>query len=178
MVDVQALTGRHFCLFITVVIACLMLTPALLISFCDKAEVAQTLIAGTGNHSLPKSREDRPSMSGMVLRRVMRMLWLNRACGDGQLGTCVSHSIGLVVYLVNALLQKRFLFASRETSLPHMLFFQDQHNDRILRRTSASHPVTLDQLMPKSSDAVLQVLQKFNTLSSLQSGDHLRCRRC
>jgi hypothetical protein len=58
----------------TIVMACLMLTPALPISFCDRAEVAQTLIAGAGNHSLLESREVRPSMSGMVLRRVIRML--------------------------------------------------------------------------------------------------------
>jgi hypothetical protein len=77
---IQALAGRHFCLFMTVVIACLMLTPALPMSFCDRAEVAQTLIAGTGDHSLPESRGDSPSMSGRVLRRVMRMLWLDRAC--------------------------------------------------------------------------------------------------
>jgi hypothetical protein len=74
VIDVQALTARHLCLFTTIVIACLMLTPALLISFCDKAEVAQTLMAETGTHSLLESREDRPSMSGIVLRRVMRML--------------------------------------------------------------------------------------------------------
>ena len=77
---IQALSARHFCLFMTVVIACLMLAPALPMSFCDRAEVAQTLMAGTGNHSLSESRGDRPSMSGKVLRRVMRMLWLDRAC--------------------------------------------------------------------------------------------------
>ena len=79
-VEFQPLATRHFCLFFTTVaIACLMLTPALPMSFCDRAEVAQTLMAGTGNHSLSESRGDRPSMSGRVLRRVMRMLWLDRA---------------------------------------------------------------------------------------------------
>jgi hypothetical protein len=76
----QALAGRHFCLFMTVVIACLMLVPALPMSFCNRAEVAQTLIAGTGDHSFSESRGDSPSMNGRVLRRVMRMLWLDRAC--------------------------------------------------------------------------------------------------
>jgi hypothetical protein len=86
--------------------------------------------------------------------------------------------MGFATYLIHTLLQKRFLLAPREIPRLHMLFFQYQYYDRVLRRTATSHPVTLNKLMTKNSGAVLQILQKLSTLSTLQPRDHLRRRSC